>query len=267
MLRRRRFGRQRLRIQLRVRWRAPGPAALRLPGARRRSARPGCRPRAPGRAAGRGDRDPAVGRLPAGQLGGAHDALEAAPVGDQRRDDDQAAGEERQHRVGRVLAEVLFLGVAVVAELAVDPVPPDEVVDAEGDDRQQGGRPGVADLDRSWVPRIVISWAIGAPLSVDRFAALEHRDEFPQSALAGLRLLRLVQAVEDRVAVGAVERGEELAGGPLRSSSAAGRRGPSRGAGPRRRPPSGRRPWPPRPRPGRTAASARRRSAPPPCRD
>ncbi len=44
---------------------------------------------------------------------------------------------------------------------------------------------------------------------MDRLAALEHRDEFAQAALAGLGSLRLVEAVEDRVAVGAVELGEE----------------------------------------------------------
>ena len=47
------------------------------------------------------------------------------------------------------LAQVLLLRVPVVAELAVDPIPPDQVVDAEGDDRQQGRRPGAADLHRS----------------------------------------------------------------------------------------------------------------------
>jgi hypothetical protein len=56
-------------------------------------------------------------------------------------------GEQRQQRVGRVLAEVLPFRLPVVAQLAVDPVPPDEVVDAEGDERQQGHRPQVALLD------------------------------------------------------------------------------------------------------------------------
>src|SRR6476661_3491805 len=72
---------------------------------------------------------------------------------------------------------------------------------------------GLRTLTGSWVPRIVISWAIGSPWSVDLLPALQHRDEFAQTALAGLGLLRLVQAVEARVAVGAVQRPEDLAGG------------------------------------------------------
>ena len=53
------------------------------------------------------ERDPAVERLLAGDARGALHPLGPAPVGDQRRDDDQAAGKQRQDRVGRVLAEVV----------------------------------------------------------------------------------------------------------------------------------------------------------------
>ncbi len=59
----------------------------------------------------------------------------------------QKAGHQRKNGVGRVLTEVVALGLAVVTQLAVDPVPPDEVVDAERDDRQQRRRPRAADLD------------------------------------------------------------------------------------------------------------------------
>src|SRR3954471_8346723 len=74
---------------------------------------------------------------------------------------------------------------------------------------------GLRTLTGSWVPRIVISWAIGSPPSVNLLPALQHRDEFTQTALAGLGLLRLVEAIEDRVAVGAVQRREELASGTI----------------------------------------------------
>src|SRR4051812_25222735 len=47
-------------------------------------------------------------------------------------------------------------------------------------------------------------------LVVDLLAAFEHGDELAQAALARLRLFCLLEAVGDRVAVGAVERGEEL---------------------------------------------------------
>src|SRR6478609_3419136 len=72
---------------------------------------------------------------------------------------------------------------------------------------------GLRTLTGSRVPRIVISWAIRSPWSVDLLPALQHRDEFAQTALAGLGLLRLVQPVDDRVAVGAVQRLEGLTGG------------------------------------------------------
>src|SRR3954451_1346279 len=42
------------------------------------------------------------------------------------------------------------------------------------------------------------------------FTALQHGDEFAQAPLSRLLLLRLVEAVEDRVAVGAIEGSEEL---------------------------------------------------------
>ena len=73
-------------------------------------------------------------------------ALGAALVGDQRRHDDDAGGEEREQGVRRVLPEIEPFGLAVVAQLPVDPVPPDEVVDAERDYRQQGRSPRAADL-------------------------------------------------------------------------------------------------------------------------
>src|SRR2546423_14427481 len=47
-------------------------------------------------------------------------------------------------------------------------------------------------------------------LRVDRLAGLQHRDEFRESARAGLRLLGVLQAVEDRVAVLTAEPEEEL---------------------------------------------------------
>src|SRR4026209_136286 len=74
---------------------------------------------------------------------------------------------------------------------------------------------GLRTLTGSWGPRIVISCAIGSPWSVDLLPALQHRDEFAQTALAGLGLLRLVQPVDDRVTVGAVQRLEELTGGRI----------------------------------------------------
>src|SRR6187551_969189 len=49
--------------------------------------------------------------------------------------------------------------------------------------------------------------------SVDLLAPFEHGYEFAQAPLAGLRFLRVFKSVEDRVAVGAVELGEEIAGG------------------------------------------------------
>src|SRR5437763_5190944 len=56
-------------------------------------------------------------------------------------------------------------------------------------------------------------------LRVDRLAGLQHRDELRESARAGLRLLGVLQAVEDRVAVLTAEPEEELlrlrAGGEL----------------------------------------------------
>src|SRR3954466_10384172 len=74
---------------------------------------------------------------------------------------------------------------------------------------------GLRTLTASWVPRIVISWAIGSPPSVDLLPALQHRDEFAQTTLAGLRLFRLVEPIEDRVAVGTVQPGEGLASGTV----------------------------------------------------
>jgi len=48
---------------------------------------------------------------------------------------------------------------------------------------------------------------------VHLFTALEHRQELGQTAFAGLGFFRLGEAVGDRVAVGAIELGEESRGG------------------------------------------------------
>ena len=50
---------------------------------------------------------------------------------------------------------------------------------------------------------------------MDPLAAPQHLDEFPQPALARLGPLRVVESVDDRVAVGAVECLEGLSGRPV----------------------------------------------------
>ena len=94
---------------------------------------------------------PLAGSVPASSAGG-DDASGPAPVADQRRDDDQAAGEQREQRVRRVPSEVDAAVVAEIAHLPVDAVPPHQVVDAEGDERQQRHRPRAAELDAIAAP-------------------------------------------------------------------------------------------------------------------
>ena len=102
---------------------------------------------------------------------------------------------------------------------------------------------------------------------VDRLAGLEHGDELREPPCPRLRPLGVVEPVEDRVAVLAVERLEErLGGGPCFELALGGRREPSPCAGRRRRRPSGRRPWRGRPRRDRRLASGPRRSAARPSR-
>src|SRR3954471_8234397 len=90
--------------------------------------------------------DPTVDRLAAGHPCGPLDSLRPAPVTDEGGHDDQRAGEEREQRRRRTLAEVISARPAEVPQLAVDAVPPDEAVDAEGDDREERRRPRAAQL-------------------------------------------------------------------------------------------------------------------------
>ena len=95
--------------------------------------------------------------------------------------------------------------------------------------------------------------------SVKSLPAPEHLDELLEPARARLGLLGVVQAIEDRVAVLAVERGEAppRPRGPRRARPA-GRAGPRCCAVSRRRRPSGRRPSRARSRRARRGASGPR---------
>src|SRR3954447_13505140 len=73
-------------------------------------------------------------------------------------------------------------------------------------------RPGCRESSFPQPSGLPLWWNLFA-LLVDLLAALEHADELPQAALPGLGLLGLVQPVEDRIAIGAIQIGEGFAGG------------------------------------------------------
>ena len=127
--------------------------------------------------------------------------------------------------------------------------------------RRRAGRAGLG-LPAARAARLGALISRAARRGVDRLAGLEHGDELLQPARARLGLLRVLEPVEDRVAVAAVEAGEERGGRGARVELALqvvghGDRAPGR----RRRRPSGRRPSRARPRAGPPGACGPRRSA------
>src|SRR5215211_4777313 len=82
------------------------------------------------------DDRPAGGPLDSRDLLGPRDPVAGPPEGDERRDDDERAEREGQHRVAGALPEIHVAGTAEVAHLPVDEVPPEDVVDGDRDDAE-----------------------------------------------------------------------------------------------------------------------------------
>ena len=89
---------------------------------------------------------PLIGDLAVQSLGGL-DALEGRDVRPDGRHHDERSGEERERRLRRVVPELLGPPrPAVVGHLAVDEVPPEDLVDPERDEAEDDDQDRVANL-------------------------------------------------------------------------------------------------------------------------